>query len=122
MPEYRSFKPGPFGPYSTVVISGDKVYIAGQIPVTEEGEVIEGGLYEQAKRALELVVAAAEKAGSSRDRLVALRVYTTQLENASEINRAFYEVLQQPYPARELIGAAKLPLGALVEIAGIAEL
>lgn len=122
MPEYHSFKPGPFGPYSTVVISGNKVYISGQIPVTEEGEVIQGGLYEQSKRALELVVAAAERAGSAIDKLVALRVYTTQLENASEINRAFSEVLQQPYPARELVGVAKLPLGVLVEIAGIAEL
>lgn len=122
MPEFRSFKPGPFGPYSTVVISGDKIYIAGQIPVSEEGEVIQGGLYEQTRRALELVVAAVERAGSTRDKIVALRVYTTQLENAAEINRAFSEVLQQPYPARELIGAAELPLGVFVEIAGIAEL
>ena len=115
--------PGPLGPYSTCVIAGDFVFISGQIPLDpERKEVVAETMYDQAVRALKNLVAAVEEAGSSRERLVALRVYVTDISRAAEVNQAFYDVLGDPFPAREMVGVKALPAGAMIEIAGIARL
>lgn len=121
MPDYTNIPPGPFGPYSTIVRFNGLIFISGQIPVNEEGEVIEGGVYEQTYRALEQLYAAAGWPEEDVKPL-ALRVYTTKLDEASELNKAyekFHLTGKLPFPARELIGVSALPKGALVEIAGI---
>lgn len=121
MPDYLHFPPGPFGPYSSAVRSRGFLFISGQIPVDETGEVIEGGVYEQTRKALKQLYRAAgwpEKEVNP----ISFRVYTTVLEEAVELNRAyadFHSENELPLPARELIGVSALPKGALVEIAGI---
>lgn len=115
--------PGPLGPYSTCVVAGDFVFISGQIPLDpDRKEVVAATLYDQAVVALTNLLRAAEEAGSSRERLVALRVYVTDISQAPEVNRAFRDVLGEPYPAREMVGVSALPAGAMIEIAGIARL
>lgn len=115
--------PGPLGPYSTCVVAGDFVFISGQIPLDpDRKEVVAATLYDQAVVALRNLIRAAEEAGSSRERLVALRVYVTDISQAPEVNRAFRDVLGEPYPAREMVGVSALPAGAMIEIAGIARL
>ena len=45
----------PKPPYSPVVVSGDTVYTAGQIANGPEGNLVEGGIAEQARQTLENV-------------------------------------------------------------------
>ncbi len=121
MVEYISFPPGPFGPYSTAVKANGFIFVSGQIPVDERGEVISESIYEQTKRALILLYNAA---GWPEEKVscVAVRVYTTELGEAAEINRAyaeFHEENKLSLPARELVGVSALPKGAKIEIAGI---
>lgn len=121
MVDYLNIPPLPLGPYSTAVKFGELLFVSGQIPVDEHGEVIAGSLADQVKRALEQLYLAAgwpEK----KVNCLAVRVYTTALEQAQELNQAyleFHETNRLPLPARELVGVSALPKGALVEIAGI---
>lgn len=119
--KYLTFSPGPFGPYSNAVDTGDFLFVAGQIPVNEKGEVVEENIYKQAKAALNNLIRVVERSNYDKENIVSLRVYTTDLENASLINKAFEELLGEPFPARELVGVASLPKDALLEIAGIAK-
>ena len=121
MAEFKNIQPGPFGPYSTCAITDDFIYLAGQVPLTGEGEVIGEDLYTQTRAVLAQILQVLSSLKISPDRLVLLRVYTTRLEEADQINKAFTEVLTPPYPARELVGVAALPRGVYVEIAAIAE-
>ncbi len=118
---FLNIPPGPFGPYSSVAIAGGFLFISGQIPFDEErGEVIDGTLYEQTLKTLQNLSKVLEKAGSGMEKLLALRVYVTDLSKADEVNRAFKNFLKEPYPSREFIGVSALPAGAMIEIAGIA--
>lgn len=122
MKKHIDVTPGPFGPYSTVVIEGGYVFVSGQIPFDEERkEVINKGMYEQTLKALQNLEKALVAAGSSIEKLIALRVYVTDMSKVPELNKAFSKYLAEPYPARELVGVTALPAGAMIEIAGIAK-
>lgn len=121
MPEYRQGPVIPLGPYSTSVRFGSLIFVSGQIPVDENKEVVEDTLGEQVKRALRQLYAAA---GWPEEKVscLSVRVYTTALDRAGELNQAYADFHSEnglPLPARELVGVAALPKGALVEIAGI---
>ena len=119
---YLNSPPGPFGPYSTVVWYRDLIFVSGQIPVDENGEVVGRTPGEQVEKALQQLYKAA---GWPEEEVACLsiRVYAVNLEKAaSDINQAyekFHSYNQLPYPAREMVGVSALPRGALVEVAGI---
>ncbi|MCX7831504.1 MAG: Rid family hydrolase [Actinobacteria bacterium] len=121
MPDYLKHSPFPLGPYSTAVKYGNLLFVSGQIPVDENGEVVGKTVKEQTLKALEQLYRAAGWPDASSNCL-AVRVYTTDIEKAAELNEAylrFHEDNRLPLPARELVGVSALPKGALVEIAGI---
>ena len=51
----------PKAPYSPVVISGDHVFTAGQVGFDSTGELVQGGVAEQTRQALENITAVCER-------------------------------------------------------------
>jgi 2-iminobutanoate/2-iminopropanoate deaminase len=81
------------------------------------GQLIEGGVYAQARQILRLLGAGIPDWGLSLDHLVSVRIYTTRFDQFAEINRAWEEVVPAAAPpARTSLGVAALPLGAAVEM------
>jgi 2-iminobutanoate/2-iminopropanoate deaminase len=110
-------KPRP--PYSPVVVSGDTVWTAGQVAYDANGDLIEGGIEEQTRRALENVGACLEAAGCTMDDVVKVNAYLVDLGDFPGYNAVYQEFFTEPYPARTSVGAA-LPPGVLVEIEAVA--
>ena len=109
----------PKPPYSPVVVSGDIVYTAGQIANDPEGNLVAGGIAEQARRTLENVRACVEAAGCTLDDVVKVNAYLADLGDFPGYNEVYFEFFAQPYPARTSVQAG-LPPGVLIEIEAIA--
>jgi 2-iminobutanoate/2-iminopropanoate deaminase len=109
----------PKPPYSPVVVSGDIVYTAGQIANDPEGNLVAGGIAEQARRTLENVRACVEAAGCTLDDVVKVNAYLADLGDFPGYNEVYVEFFAQPYPARTSVQAG-LPPGVLIEIEAIA--
>ena len=109
----------PKPPYSPVVVSGDTVYTAGQIGNDPEGNLVEGGIAEQARRTLENVRTCVEAAGCTLDDVVKVNAYLADLGDFPAYNEVYVEFFAQPYPARTSVQAG-LPPGVLIEIEAIA--
>ena len=109
----------PKPPYSPVVVSGDTVYTAGQIGNDPEGNLVEGGIAEQARRTLENVRSCVEAAGCTLDDVVKVNAYLADLGDFPAYNEVYVEFFTQPYPARTSVQAG-LPPGVLIEIEAIA--
>ena len=109
----------PKPPYSPVVVSGDTVYTAGQIGNDPEGNLVEGGIAEQARRTLENVRTCVEAAGCTLDDVVKVNAYLADLGDFPAYNEVYVEFFTQPYPARTSVQAG-LPPGVLIEIEAIA--
>jgi 2-iminobutanoate/2-iminopropanoate deaminase len=109
----------PKPPYSPVVVSGDTAYTAGQIGNDPEGNLVEGGIAEQARRTLENVRTCVEAAGCTLDDVVKVNAYLADLGDFPAYNEVYVEFFSKPYPARTSVEAG-LPPGVLIEIEAVA--
>ena len=115
--------PRAIGPYSQAIIAGELVFCAGQIgadPAT--GELVAGGVREQAEQALKNLAAVLEAAGSDPDHVVKTTVFLADMNDFAALNEVYARHFKTDPPARSTIQAARLPRGALVEIEAIAVL
>ena len=109
--------PAAIGPYSQAVRAGNTVYFSGQIPLDPAtGNLVEGDIAAQARRAFDNLKAVAEAAGGSLDRVVRLGLYLTDLSQFAAVNAVMQEYFAAPYPARSTIQVAALPKGAAFEV------
>ena len=109
----------PTPPYSPVVVSGDTVYTAGQIANDPRGNLVAGGMAEQARRTLENVRSCVEAAGCTLDDVVKVNAYLADLGDFPAYNEVYVEFFSAPYPARTSVQAG-LPAGVLIEIEAVA--
>ncbi|HYH79846.1 MAG TPA: Rid family detoxifying hydrolase [Longimicrobium sp.] len=105
------------GPFSHAVRGGELLYLSGQIgddPAT--GRLVPGGVAAQTEQALRNLATVLDAAGRTRDDVVRVGVYLTDMTSFAAMNEVYARHFAQPYPARTTIGVAALPLGAAVEI------
>ena len=108
--------PAAIGPYSQAVRAGTTVYFSGQIPLDPAtGNLVDGDIAAQARRAFDNLKAVAEAAGGSLDRIVRLGLYLTDLSQFAAVNAVMQEYFSAPYPARSTIGVSALPKGVSFE-------
>ncbi len=109
--------PNAIGPYEQAIKANGFVYTAGQIglePAT--GELVAGGIEEQARRVLDNVTAVLEAAGSSWGRVVKTTIYLNDMADFAAVNTIYEGYLGSARPARTTVAVAGLPKGALVEV------
>jgi 2-iminobutanoate/2-iminopropanoate deaminase len=112
--------PLPLGSYSQGVRRGDHLYLSGQCgfdPVSRELVSEEAG--EQTRQALRNLRSVIEAAGGKMSDLVTVRVHISSEDQWPEVNAAYGDFFEHPFPARTTV-AAGLGSGIKVEIDGIA--
>lgn len=116
----------PVSDYSTVVTAhgGRLVFLAGQVPLDEEGRTVGvGDAAEQIRQVFRNMKAALEAAGAALDDLVKINVYLTDSRYFEAFREVRREFLSPPFPAST--GVVVVALGWpewVVEIEGIAVL
>ena len=109
--------PAAIGPYSQAVRAGNTVYFSGQIPLDPAtGNLVDGDIAAQARRAFDNLKAVAEAADGSLDRIVRLGLYLTDLSQFAAVNAVMQDYFAAPYPARSTIEVSGLPKGAAFEV------
>jgi 2-iminobutanoate/2-iminopropanoate deaminase len=109
--------PKAIGPYEQAIKVGEFVYTAGQIPIDPQtGNLVSGGIAEQARQVLENLKAVLEAAGSSLDKVIKATVFLKNMADFAALNEVYGEYLGKAKPARSTVAVADLPRGALVEI------
>jgi 2-iminobutanoate/2-iminopropanoate deaminase len=112
--------PKPVGPYSHAVRFGDLLFCSGQIPLTREGKLIEGGIREQTRQVLQNLSAILQDQSLTFESVVKTTVFLTDLNEFADMNAIYSEFFRSSFPARSTIQVAALPRGARVEIEAIA--
>lgn len=112
--------PKPVGPYSHAVRVGDLLFCSGQIPLTKDGNLVEGGVKEQTRQVLENVKAILQDQSLAFENVVKATVFMTDLGEFAEMNGVYGEHFKSNYPARSTVQVAALPKGARVEIEVVA--
>jgi 2-iminobutanoate/2-iminopropanoate deaminase len=109
--------PAPIGPYSQALEAGGVLYCSGQVPLDPAtGELVEGGIGEQARRCLESLEAICDAAGARLEDAARMTIYITDMKLFAELNEVYGAFFSEPFPVRSTVGVAALPKGAMVEM------
>jgi 2-iminobutanoate/2-iminopropanoate deaminase len=113
--------PAAIGPYSQAVKVGNTIYTSGAIPINPTtGEVVSGGVAEQAEQALQNLKEVLIGAGASLDTVVKTTVFIKDMGDFAVINEVYKKYFTKNYPARSCVEVARLPKDVLIEIECIA--
>ena len=113
--------PAAIGPYSQAVEVNGIVYTSGVIPIVPAtGEIVEGGIEEQAEQALGNLKALIEASGAKIEDTVKTVVFIKDMNDFAAMNEVYASFFKEPFPARTTVEAARLPKDVLVEIEAVA--
>ncbi len=112
--------PNPLSYYSQVIQAGNFLFLAGQIPLTAQGTMVEGDITAQAKQVMDNLQEVLRAAGAEMNDVVRTTVFLADIADFEAANKVYMQYFQEPYPARSTVQVAKLPKGARLEIDAIA--
>ncbi len=117
-----SFGPPAIGAYSQAVVSGNLIFVSGQIPLDPvTGNLIEEkDVKSQTRRVLLNMQGILEGAGVSLENVVRTTVYLKNMSDFADFNSVYAEFFRNDPPARATVEVARLPRDVGVEIDCIA--
>ena len=89
--------------YSRAVRVGDQIHVAGTAAVMPDGAPPPADAYGQARRCLEIIVAALADLGAGPEHVVRTRVYITSADVWEDVGRAHGEVFGEIRPASAML-------------------
>ena len=111
------------GPYSPALKVGNLLFLSGSIPLDPvSGQLVEGGIKEQATRVMENIKALLAAAGADFSHVARTTVFMVDLGEFAAMNEVYASYFTAPYPARSTVQVVKLPKDVRVEIDVIAVL
>jgi len=118
---YSEKAPKAIGPYSQGIMTGNTLYLSGQIAINPEtGKIDTTSIDNEIRQVLVNLGEVLKAAGMSYDNVVKTTIFTTDLRNFKIINKIYGEYFKENQPARETVQVAALPGMAHMEISGIA--
>jgi 2-iminobutanoate/2-iminopropanoate deaminase len=113
--------PEPIGPYNQAVLSGNLLFVSGQIcinPVTNE--LKNKDIQEETHQVMHNLKAILQKAGMTFANVVKSTIFITDMQQFGQINEVYGKYFESDFPARETVQVSALPKFVNVEISMIA--
>ena len=111
------------GHYSAGVISGNYVFVSGQLSVDPEtNKVPEGGIEAETLMSLKNVERVLAEVNLTKDNIIMCHVYIPDIKLWDSVNKVYKEYFGEHRPARVVVPSNSLHGGCLVEIEAIAEI
>lgn len=108
--------------YSHAVEANGFVFTAGQVPMTPDGELVDGSVAEQTEQIMDNLAAILDEAGLGFEDVVKTTAYFTDIDDFEPLDGVYEEYFEGGYPARDVIEVEALPGGASIELVMVAAL
>lgn len=113
--------PEAVGPYSQAVEVSGWVFTSGQIPLTQDGELVGETIQEQTEQVLKNIAAILAEAGTSLKNVVKTTIFLRDMNYFAEVNEIYQRYFAEHKPARSCVEVSRLPKDVLVEMEVIAK-
>ncbi len=114
--------PKAIGPYSQAIIHQGLVFTSGQIPLSPDGTLVEGGIREQTHQVFQNIKAVLEEAGTDLNHVIKATVFLQDMNHFAEVNEIYATYFDEHRPARSAVEVSRLPKDVLIEIEVVAAL
>ncbi len=113
--------PLPVGPYSQAIVSGNFVFVSGQIPIDPKtAKIVKGGIKVQTIQVLENIKSILESVKLTMSDVVKTSVFLNDFADFKSFNAVYSRYFEQNPPARNTVQVGLMPK-VLVEIDVIAK-
>ena len=102
-------------PFSPAVRAGDFVFVSGQVPVDEQGQVIQGGIEAQTRQVFSNISRILASAGCTLEDVAKVNVWLQDARDFGSFNRVYMECFGAHRPARSTV-ESRLMIDARVEM------
>ena len=116
--------PKPIGPYNQAVISGNLMFMSGQIAFDPStGELVTEEIQAETKQVMENLKSILDEAGLSFKDVIKTSIFLSDMNNFQQVNEIYGSYFSdEDAPARETVEVSRLPKDVNVEISMIAQL
>lgn len=121
---FTSKAPAPIGPYSQAVVSGNTLYLSGQIAINPNtNELCVDSITQETEQVMENIKAVLEAAQASFESVNKVTIFIKDMNQFAQINEVYGRYFKnETAPARETVQVAALPKNVNIEISLIATL
>ena len=113
--------PAPIGPYNQAVMTGDMLFISGQVAlVPGTGDLANADLTEETRQVMKNLQAILTEAGMGFSNVVKTTIFLSDMSLFAAVNEIYGSYFDADYPARETVAVKGLPKNVNVEISMIA--
>jgi len=118
---YTDKAPEPIGPYSQAVLTGNMLFISGQIPIDPAtNQLITGSIGDEARQVMKNLEALLSASGLSFESVIKATIFLSDMNHFAEVNEIYGSFFISNFPARETVAVLGLPKNVNVEISMIA--
>ncbi len=113
--------PAPIGPYNQAVMTGDMLFISGQVAlIPGTGDLANADLTEETNQVMKNLKAILTEAGMDFSHVVKTTIFLSDMSLFGAVNEIYGSYFTSDYPARETVAVKGLPKNVNVEISMIA--
>jgi 2-iminobutanoate/2-iminopropanoate deaminase len=113
--------PAPIGPYNQAVMTGDMLFISGQVAlVPGTGDLANADLTQETNQVMKNLQAILTEAGMNFSHVVKTTIFLSDMSLFGAVNEIYGSYFTSDYPARETLAVKGLPKNVNVEISMIA--
>lgn len=109
--------PKSIGPYSQTVAFSHYNNISAQLPLDPKtGEMVAGGVKEQARQCFENIKAIVESIDHVMDDVVRITIFIKKISDIDAVNEVFRTFFPSYVPTQTIVAVAALPMGSSIQI------
>ena len=113
--------PAPIGPYNQAVLSGNMLFISGQIAlIPGTSDLVNADIKTETNQVMENLKAILAEAGMDFGHVVKTSIFLSDMSLFADVNEIYGSFFASDYPARETLAVKGLPKNVNVEISMIA--
>ncbi len=113
--------PAPIGPYNQAVLSGDILFVSGQIAlIPGTSDLSNADIAAEANQVMHNLKAILTEAGMDFSNVVKTTIFLSDMGLFAAVNEIYGSYFESDYPARETVAVKGLPKNVNVEISMIA--
>ena len=113
--------PAPIGPYNQAVMSGNMLFISGQIAlIPGTSDLVDTDIKAETNQVMKNLSAILAEAGMDFNHVVKTTIFLSDMALFGDVNEMYGSYFSTGYPARETVAVKGLPKNVNVEISMIA--
>ena len=113
--------PAPIGPYNQAVLSGNMLFVSGQIAlIPGTSDLANADINTEANQVMKNLKAILTEGGMDFNNVVKTTIFLSDMSLFGEVNEIYGSYFTSDYPARETVAVKGLPKNVNVEISMIA--